>query len=221
MDRRAALILAAAGCVAAGAQAQSSCEQFRDRLAERMEADAKGLVLAIGPGSAAVPSGAKVVGNCEGGARKVLLFRSAAAAAAWTAGGASSAARPASAAATAGEAKPVAETKPAAVAPAGPAPAASAGTAPKRGAAPPVVVPAAPEGPAPIVSAAASAPQAPSAESALPPASGPRLVDRLREHWPWVAVPGALLLVAALWAWIAYRRAYDAQGLPRGPRLRA
>jgi hypothetical protein len=56
--------------------------------------------------------------------------------------------------------------------------------------------------------------EAPSAVSSAPQAAG--LVDRFG-HW----ALGALLLVLATWLGmrLAYRRAYDEAGLPRGPKL--
>jgi hypothetical protein len=61
----------------------------------------------------------------------------------------------------------------------------------------------------PAASAAADAASSASDEPGLP--------SRL---WPWFAGGAGLLGVLLLWGWIAHRRAYDANGLPRGPRLR-
>lgn len=41
----------------------------------------------------------------------------------------------------------------------------------------------------------------------------------LLRHWPWIAAPVGLALLAWLWSVISYRMAYDEAGLPRGPRL--
>lgn len=221
------VLAAAVLALAAGAaQAQSSCEQFRDKLAERIEAGAKGMALEIAAGSVAVPSGAKVVGTCEGGARKVLLFRSPAAAAAW-AGSVGGGAAGASAPPPAG-AKTVERA----------APAAAAASKAEPAARPPVVeTPAATRvetAPAPAVATApvptqpASAAIEPSVARDADPSSSAaatplatRVADWFKLRWPWFVVPLALLIAAGLWAWIAYRRAYDDYGLPRGPRLRA
>lgn len=229
MDRRAALSAVLALAAATAVQAQSSCEQFRDRLAERIEAGAKGMALEIAPGSATVPPGAKVVGTCEGGARKVLLFRSVAAAATWAAGlrQGTAASEPAPAvpvaAARPTEAKAAASAAAPARAPAAEPPAARA----EPPAATPVESPVVRAADGPPAPAADPAPAA-AAEAVLPgePAAPPtsfaaRLADWLRQRWPWFAVPAGLLLAIALGVWIAYRRAYDEQGLPRGPRLRA
>lgn len=213
----AAALLVPVLAAAAGAARAQSCEQFRDRLAERIDASAKGMVLEIAPGSTTVPSGAKVVGTCEGGARKVLLFRSVSAAAAWAAAPAAAAASKAAPAKTAERAAPAASAVEAVKPPVVEPPVVARSEPPPSPA--PAIVPAAP----PAVSAVAPARTEESA-AATAPAPMPlatRVADWFRLRWPWFAVPGGLLLAAALWAWIAYRRAYDDHGLPRGPRLRA
>lgn len=48
---------------------------------------------------------------------------------------------------------------------------------------------------------------------------GRRAAGVMVEHWPWLLALVLLPLAAWLWSWLAYRRAYDAAGLPRGPRL--
>jgi hypothetical protein len=76
--------------------------------------------------------------------------------------------------------------------------------------------------PAATAASAAAAEAGPPGEpAASPPPAASRLADWLRERWLWFAVPAGVLLAIALAVWIAYRRAYDEQGLPRGPRLRA
>jgi hypothetical protein len=96
-------------------------------------------------------------------------------------------------------------------------------SAPVRAASAPATVAAAvaapPPPPAPVAPTSSPAP-ADEAERAaqLTPPETPvsSLFDRLK---PWIA--GALLLVLAAWlrARLAYRRAYDEAGLPRGPKL--
>jgi hypothetical protein len=56
-------------------------------------------------------------------------------------------------------------------------------------------------------------PEAPSARGLAPP----RLMGGL---WPWVVALLLLPLAAWGWAWFSHRRAFDAAGLPRGPRLK-
>jgi hypothetical protein len=194
--------------VPAAVQAQGAgCAQFKERMAERLESQGiRGYALDIVPGNQAVPAGARVIGNCEGGAWKIVYRRFAAAgeAAAPGAGGGARAAANVPASAPAAPARP---------APA-PAPASAAAPAPA---------------PAPAVAARAPAPApavAPAPEPASPPGPDPASAPEAGRTpgpggnplWPW----GALLVLPALLAlvgWLAYRRRYDAAGLPRGPRL--
>jgi hypothetical protein len=63
-------------CLAERALAQSNaCEQLKSKLAARIDPSIRGHSLEIVPASTPVPSGAKVIGTCEGGARKVLFRR--------------------------------------------------------------------------------------------------------------------------------------------------
>lgn len=202
--RTAAIAALIAGSAwAAPVQAQSACERLKATLAARIDAAARGFVLEDVPADAPVPAGGKVIGNCEGGARKVLLLRGTARA-----------------------------TTPSAAPSLTPAP-----TPPERvrAQAPPPVASAAASAPAPsrepVVSAPTAAPAPPAAPEPLPAeaaplaepaptaASSPSTPTGLLRHWPWAAGAAGVLLLAWLAAWIAHRRAYDAAGLPRGPRL--
>ncbi len=185
------------GSAAAPAQTPA-CEQFIAALGTRINAAGRGLVLEAVPADTPLPAGAKVVGNCSANTYKVLLVAGTA---------------------------PVAAAK--ASAPTVPAPAASA-PARRTAPAPQALPPAAPPQPAPPVASPVAAAPAVSATpppepapqaSAASPAPATRGAGFLARHWPWVATPLALVLVAGLWAWLAHRRAYDAAGLPRGPRL--
>lgn len=231
MNWRAAGAIAALALCAVSAQAQSSCERFRDRLAERMNAAARGYTLEIVPGSTPLPEGAKVVGTCEGGARKVLFLRIGSPIAGVDAGadaGSAPRVRPAVAAAASvppADAAPRTTTK-ALERGQQAASAANVGVKEERIESPePARV-----GTAGSVTSSESLPtvaavtrDAPSERPASAP-SGPSnapALEWLRRHLWWVAVPAGLLLAVPLWLWIAYRRAYDEHGLPRGPKLRA
>ena len=66
--------------LAAGAQAQTPCDQLKAVLAARIDAaGARGYSLEAVPAGTPVPPGAKVIGTCEGGASKILYRRGAAA----------------------------------------------------------------------------------------------------------------------------------------------
>lgn len=221
-------VAAAAVLLALDAQAQTAaCDQLKTSLAARLPAPGTYHLESL-PAGEPVPKGAKVIGNCSGGAYRMLFIRGAA---------------PATAAPAP---KPVPVEKAAVVAPA-PAPAlAVPPPPPKKVELPPppppapvpepvaVVVPPpkpepkpepAPE-PRPIVKAAAAEPAVDTAELMPMPAAadeGPSLVDEATgfagEHWPWLSALIALPLL--LWGWgrVSHYRAYDAAGLPRGPRL--
>jgi hypothetical protein len=220
------LVHAALICaVPVGALAQANaCDQLKATLAARIEATGvRGYSLEAVPAATPVPAGAKAIGNCEGGARKVLYRRWGDASAA---AGAQAAAAPASAAAPSVAPEPPVKRPP--VRPNPPAPVASAAVVTP---APAVKVEAAkpPPGRAsevdvvraaePAMSPAAQArPSEPLAEK---PALSQRVSEFAATHWRWLL---ALLLVplAALgWAWRAHHLAFDKNGLPRGPRLRA
>jgi len=184
-----AVALAAALC-ADGALAQTSaCDRFKATLAERIS---PGFTLEAVPANEVLPPGAKVVGTCEGGARKILLRRPGSAASA-------SAVTPAPA--------PQAVAAPVAPAPMTPV----AAVEPKPD-------------PRPVETAAPAVAPAPPQSLPEPAAAAPEPADpRTEQGWtryvPWLIAPLLVLLAGALWAWIAHRRAYDAAGLPRGPRL--
>jgi hypothetical protein len=210
--------------VPAAVQAQGAgCAQFKERMAERLESQGiRGYALDIVPGNQAVPAGARVIGNCEGGAWKIVYRRFAAAgeAAAPGAGGGARAAANVPASAPAAPARPAPAPAPASAA--APAPAPAPAVAARAPAPAPAVAPAPAPTPAPAVARA----PAPAPEPASPPGPDPASAPEAGRTpgpggnplWPW----GALLVLPALLAlvgWLAYRRRYDAAGLPRGPRL--
>ncbi len=222
--------------LAPGAQAQSNaCELLKSELAARIEATGvRGYSLEDVPADTPVPPGARAIGNCEAGARKVLYRR-------WAAVQASSA--------DAGAAVP-ATVAPPRVVPDKPAP---RSTVAQTDRAAPPATPSAP-GPAPRASAPASAATTPGrapekpvlaasasgvvvvpaieralaqpAPQAQPVKTGAaqstwaqRAADFTAENWRWLLALIVLPLAGLGWAWYAHRSAYDEAGLPRGPKL--
>lgn len=210
--RRLLWSIAALWLPAAALAQGSACDQLKATLAARIEATGvRGYALEAVPAATPVPAGAKAIGHCEGGARKILYRR-------W--GGASAAA---SAPLIAAQAPP--KRPPPVVRPEVPAPVASVAVAKPA--------------PAPVVTVEAAKPRPPRAsevqlarvvESVVPQAESAGVTQEkpplsqqvtgfVTTHWQWLL---ALLLVplAALgWVWRAHHLAYDKNGLPRGPRL--
>ena len=221
--------------LATSAHAQASpCDDYKAVLEARFEAaGVRGYSLELVPASAPVPPGAKVIANCEGGARKFVYRR-------WGGAGASSVAasalRAASAVPTTTDAPPrrtpsgaqdaraltpLPASAPAAV----PSPRASEA---RRASAAPVAAPAMPL-PARASEAAAARPTE-STVVAAPATTAPAdtaanaaatLTQRASAfagaHWPWLG--GLAALVGGLWLWRTRFSGYDKDGLPRGPRL--
>jgi hypothetical protein len=188
-----AILPAAALLPVHGAHAQANaCDQLKGVLAARITI--RNFTLETVEADTPVPAGAKVVGTCEGGARKILLRRGGAAA---PADGASVTAPPVVAA----PAKPARRVSEAAA------------PAPER-AAPPVAA-------ASSAETVRAVDVAPSAPAALPPpgSTEPQAPGFLTRHRHWLIALALLPIAGWLWAWIAHRRAYDSAGLPRGPRL--
>jgi hypothetical protein len=225
---RALIALPAASLLlAAGAHAQSSgCEDFRNKLAARVDPSITAFTLDIVRSSEPVPPGAKVFGTCDGGAYKILFRR----------GGTT---RPAPAASSTAAAPASAPVRAAAAPPPPPkpvaAPASAPSPAPRASLAAPAVAPApvpqalkpAGASASPVVVArvpdrveAPAVVQAPLAEAAgaqaAPEPEGPGFMAR---YGQWIAALLLLLIAGGLWAWWAHRNAYDEAGLPRGPRL--
>lgn len=214
--------------MAALAQA-NACDQLKATLAARIEATGvRGYSLETVPVSTAVPAGAKAIGNCEGGARKVLYRRWGGASAAVTADAAAVPASPPPAA-VAPEPRP---KPPPAVRPSASAPVASVA------APPPLPVPARPLTLAPEPTRAAPAraaevdvvlraspvaaqevPSIPTEQSADKPPLSQRISEFVSAEWRWLLALLLLPLALLGWAWRAHHLAYDKNGLPRGPRL--
>lgn len=145
------------------AQAQSAaCEEFKNKLAARVDPSITAFTLEVVKNSAPTPPGAKVFGTCDGGAYKVLFRRGGDSRPAPAAASASAAPAPASAPAPAPA--PQVAAKPVTPAPPPPSP------APK-----PAVVPAPPPpAPArPVAGASAPSPAASLAQKPPVPASAP------------------------------------------------
>ena len=214
--------------MAALAQA-NACDQLKATLAARIEATGvRGYSLETVPVSTAVPAGAKAIGNCEGGARKVLYRRWGGASGAVTADAAAVPASPPPAA-VAPEPRP---KPPPVVRPSASAPVASVA------APPPLPVPARPLtlAPAPTRAAPARAaevdvvpraspvaaqevPSIPTEQSADKPPLSQRISEFVSAEWRWLLALLLLPLALLGWAWRAHHLAYDKNGLPRGPRL--
>lgn len=193
------------------AQAQTfACDQFIASLGTRMNVANRGLRLEAIPAAEPLPEGARVVGNCSANAYKVVLR--------------SASAPPVEAKASAPQAAAAPAPMPT---PSPPAPAATPAPSPTPSPAPApapkaVATASAPDRArvaVPKIAATASQPSAVVTPSAAPAGATARAAGFVTRHWPWFAVPLALVLAALLWAWRAHHLAYDAAGLPRGPRL--
>ncbi len=237
--RNGLLLCTAPMLLAHGAQAQSnSCELLKQTLSARILPEIKGYAMDDVPSKTPVPPGGKVIGTCEGGARKVIFRRfggppltgdSAAGSAPAASAQAATPAPPPRPAPAASAPAPVAQKeapkpKPEPVVPAKPvaapvvaSPVAKPGvaTAPVASAPAPAVV--ALVSPAPVEKPAEPQPEPPA--SPTPPVDGdePGFFGTYG-HWLWLLL--ALPLAAWLWSWVAHRMAYDEAGLPRGPRIR-
>lgn len=223
-------VLAASMLVPIAAFAQANaCDQLKATLAARIEATGvRGYSLETVPASTAVPAGAKAIGNCEGGARKVLYRR-------W--GGASGAVNAEAAAAPVapppGAVAPEPRPKPPPVARPNVPVAVASVVAPKPVPVPAPVLTVAPEPikaplaraaevdlvPKPSPALAQETPTASAETRADKPPLSQRIFEFVSAQWRWLLV----LLLAPLallgWAWRAHHLAYDKNGLPRGPRL--
>ncbi|MGY4831000.1 DUF1161 domain-containing protein [Sphaerotilaceae bacterium SBD11-9] len=166
-----------------GAQAQSAaCEEFKNKLASRVDASITAFTLEVVKSSAPVPPGAKVFGTCDGGAYKVLFRRGGDSRPAPAAAPASAASAPAPAPQVA---KPVTPPPP----PPPPAVAKPAVTPPPPPPAP--ARPAAASAPSPAASVAQKPPvpaPAPAPQLAKPVGTGAVMVARAPEPAP---PPGA------------------------------
>jgi hypothetical protein len=202
-------------------QAQSgACEQLKLSLAARIDPSIRGYALEIASAGEPVPAGAKVIGTCEGGARRILFRRG---------GGA----QPVNEAVKAPKEvpAPMPNPMPAPVVPSNAAPVETKGkgVAIQPDPAPQVVATALPasrpepppaiEAPAPSIAVPVAEVRADTQESNPGIPLAQRAMELLRRQWHWVAMLVLAMLGASLWAWLAHRSAYDEAGLPRGPKL--
>lgn len=185
----------------------SSCEQFKTVLVGRMDPSIRGYSMEAMPANATVPTGGKVIGTCDGGATKIVYYRFGA---------------PTPSASSA----PVATQPVRTVASATPVPAPTvavpAVVAPPVPTAPSTPVQAAPTKPA--VELTAPANTAPAQVAAETPTEAStsvsvQIAEFMAGKWQWLLAFLALALSAAAWAWWMHHNAYDAAGLPRGPKL--
>ncbi len=224
-------VLALLAAPAALAQSSNACDMLKATLAQRIEATGvRGYSLEAVPASEPTPKDGRVIGNCEGGAFKMVYRRF---------GGTATATEgrtaPEKSAAAAPPPSPPPSPRPAASAP---APAASrplpsptplptpAPTPTPKPVAPtpappsPSPVPVPSPSPSPVLPAAEAAPPAPSPAPSEPaPAAAADEGFPGGAYWPWLAL--VIVVPLALWggARIRYRLRYDEAGLPRGPRL--
>lgn len=188
--RNALLLLTTSMLLAQGAQAQSnSCELLKQTLSARIPPEIKGYAMDDVPAKAPVPPGGKVIGTCEGGARKVVYRRF---------GGAplagDGAAAPATAPATAPAITPAAPAS--AVAPSAPKPAPAAAVVPKEAPKPnPKPEPVAP--PKAVAPAKPVAPPVASAPLASPAKPAPTPVPVPAQAKPPVQAPAATPVASA------------------------
>jgi hypothetical protein len=194
--------------LAAGAQAQTPCDQLKGVLAARIDAaGALGYNLETVPAGTPVPPGAKVVGTCEGGTSKILYRRG-------------------------GAARPTAHT-PEAAHPASTARATNVlqeqarrppGVEGDRSSRPTAVPASSPA--QRVISQSTEAtfalaqpqPTLPERPAATEPPAQEDASGFMADHWPWVGALVFALLAAAIWGRHAYFSACDKTGLPRGRR---
>lgn len=232
------LAVPAALWMAATAHAQSNaCDSLKEKLAARIESGGvRGYSLDISPASTPLPSGAKVIGTCDGGAFRLVYRRFAAARDA-----AATQVPPTEPAPTLKAKKiepPPAPPPPPAAPPAATRPAVREVAMPKPAITEPASSPSLSPPPAPTVPAAITTSassvvaaqampepisRAAQAGEATPAVQAPswtaRVSDFWAAYWPWIGAALLVPLAVLLWAWYAYNRDYDAAGLPRGPKL--
>jgi hypothetical protein len=237
------LLQTASLLLAPDARAQSNaCDLLKIELAARIEATGvRGYSLEDVPADTPVPPDARAIGNCEAGARKVLYRR-------WGATQPPPAAAPVTGPASAARPGTVPDKKPQPSAgaqsvrtvppPSAPAlasapSAAAQSVSPSRAAASTAAAPAhRPETAAAAASAVEAAavrtpepvaPQSPPVPAGTPPeAAAPwsrQATEFIAANWRWIGALIALPLAVLIWLWFLHRRAYDAAGLPRGPKL--
>ena len=195
--------------LAAGAQAQTPCDQLKGVLAARIDAaGALGYNLETVPAGTPVPPGAKVIGTCEGGTSKILYRRgSAARPTAHTL----EAAHPASTVRATNVPQEQARRPPGVEGDRSSRPTAAPASSPAQG-----VVSQSTEATSALAQPQPTLPDKPAATKE-PPAQE-EASGFMADHWRWIGALVFALLAAALWVRHAYFSAYDKTGLPRGRR---
>lgn len=232
-------------CLGLASPAQAkTCEEVKADIAQSMDAAGlRGYSLQIVPAGTPL-AGAKVVGSCAGGARKIAYRRFASpqaqplvsealsppapepAPAASPAPAEPAPAKPAEpmkAAPTAPEPKRVAvaplpapQPQPVVAAVPAPQPAAQAEPASSPTPSPPLPAQVS-EPPRPVAATAAEAAPASQAAAAQQPSMAGLMPDLVAGPWPWLGGLALLSLLLGFWRWRG--SGLDAAGLPRGPRL--
>jgi Protein of unknown function (DUF1161) len=226
-----------------GANAQASaCERLKATLAARIDPSIRGFTLESVPSSTPTPPGAKVIGTCEGGAQKILFRRSGSAQSPVSS---ASAVAPASTPETRAvvettnrrlaQVPSVRATQPATTsAPITPAPLASQANEAVSAVPTPLADAGGSGASAGAVASAGGidatrvderatvrpTPASPDSTPAHSASFTERASEFLSRYWHWIAMLVLVILGAALWAALVHRLAYDASGLPRGPKIR-
>jgi hypothetical protein len=219
---RIALILAHATTLLAHSSAHAqtgACDQLKAKLSARIDPSIRNFSLEAVAADTPVPTGAKVIGTCEGGARKVLMRRGMAVQASVDSRGT-----------PVPDSPPLARVAATPAVPPAPMPAPVSSPEPKKiqaaesvGVPPPPAV-ALVEAARPMLEPMKVEPPAPQPSPALVFVTANTTTQALNpgffaRYWMWILAPVLLVLAGMLWAWISHRMAYDAAGLPRGPRL--
>jgi len=208
------MLQAASMLLAAGAQAQANaCDQLKGVLAARIDASGvRGYSLETVPAGTPVPPDAKAIGTCEAGASKILYRR-------WGATRPSSdgpdAARPASPSQAIVVPKEQARRSPGVQGDRSlrPVPASAPSPTPRPVASEVEAVRA-------VDRAVAQPQQVPLDKIAVAKVPLARQASEfMAENWRWIGALLFLPIAGWIWAWRAHRSAYDAAGLPRGPKL--
>lgn len=224
-------------CAPAAHAQSSNCEEFKARVAERIEASGvRGYALDIVPSSTPVPAGARVVGNCDAGAFALVYRRWASTAPAAEAPAPAAAPKPAAAPAPSATAAPTPTPTPKPTPTPAPTPTPTPTPSPKPtpapspsvaalpmpapspapAAAPVAAVPVAPPSPAPSP-AVVAAPATPAGDDGEGTFAG--LWSAATDGWGLLLGAAAAVTAALLWRWQRRRSLYDEAGLPRGPRI--
>jgi len=196
-------VVALSMLLAAGAQAQTPCDQLKGALAARIDAaGAVGYNLETVPAGTPVPPGAKVIGSCEGGTSKILYRRrSAARSPAHT----PEAAHPAAAAQVDNVSQEHAPRPPGVDGDRSPPPTAAPAISPAQR-----IVPQSTE---PTAALAQSQPTLPDTPAATKEPRTQEEASGIMDYWRWIGAAVSALLAAAIWVRHARSSGYNKTGL--------